>query len=48
MNCCQNYSRSDDLPHDGVGGANRMSQRRWRLALFAPLHGGTDTAVQSA
>jgi hypothetical protein len=45
MNRCLYYLRGPCLPHGGVGGANSMSQRWRRLALFAPTPRGTDTAV---
>jgi hypothetical protein len=45
MNCCLYHLRGPRLPHGGVGGANSMSQRWWRLVLFAPTLPGTDTAV---
>jgi hypothetical protein len=45
MNRCLYYLRGPRLPHGGVGGAISMSQRWWRLALFAPTPPGTDTAV---
>ena len=48
MNRCLYDLRGPRLPHGGVGGANSMNQRRWRLALFAPMPAGYDTAVLPA
>ena len=45
MNRCLYNLRGPRLPHGGVGGANSMSQRAWRLALFARMPPGADTAV---
>jgi hypothetical protein len=45
MKRCLYYLRGSRLPHGGVGGANSLSQRAWRLALFAPTRPGTDAAV---
>jgi hypothetical protein len=33
MSCCPYYSRGPRLPHGGVGGADGIDQRRWRVVL---------------